>query len=119
MRQRFVHYTRSYIGAASVIASRAGNFRQREDLDGHSVAVEYGSIGDELARRWQRRLHILKPVRFTTSDDAMIAALSGSVDAVLVDSVAARLYVHTHTALILGPALVSHEPYAIAVRLAT
>src|SRR5258708_39963351 len=117
MRQRFVHYTRSYIGAASVIASRAGNFRQREDLDGHSVAVEYGSIGDELVRRWQRRLHVLKPVRFTTSDDAMSAALTGSVDAILVDSVTARLYIRSHTGLILSPDLASHDPYAVAVRL--
>src|SRR5262249_14385782 len=113
----FVQYTRSYIDAGQILASRGGNFQQMEDLDGHSLAVEYGSIGDELARRWQPRWHVLKPARFTPADEAMNAASTGGADAVLVDSITARLYVRSHPSLLLSPALVSHDPYAVAVRL--
>ncbi len=115
----YVLYSRGYLDAGEVLASRDGRYNTMPDLDGHTVAVEYGSAGDEQARLWQRRLHLLKIVRFTTPDEAMFAAMNGDADAALSDSVTLRLFVHAHPGLQISPVLVTHEPYSVAVRLSS
>jgi ABC-type amino acid transport substrate-binding protein len=112
---RFI-YTRSYIDAGQVIASRDGAFQTMRDLDGHTIALEYGSIGDEVARIWKRRLRVLNLVHFTTAGEALQAVASGKADAALVDSITARLYMRAHTGLILSKSTAYPDVYAIAVR---
>src|SRR5262249_21039719 len=82
----WVQYTRGYLDAGEVLSSRDGHYNLMPDLEGHTVAVEYGSAGDEQARLWQRRLHLLKITRFTTPNEAMAAAMNGTADAVLADA---------------------------------
>ncbi len=114
-----VMYTRAYVNAGQLIVSSSGHYEHMEDLDGHTVAVEYGSAGDETARIWQRRLHILNIAHFTTADEALAVVVAGKADAALVDYVTARLYLRSHhgTGLALSPNYVTGEAYAIAVRL--
>jgi len=110
-------YTYSYIDAGQVIVSRGAAYKHMPELDGHTLAVEYGSIGDEVARQWARRLHILKIAHFTTSNEAMEAVRSGQADAALIDYITARIYLRTHAELTLSREWVTHDTYAIATRL--
>lgn len=113
-----VSYTRGYIDAGTVIVSPDGHYQHMPDLDGKTVAVEYGSEGDETARLWQRRLHSLTIAHFGTADEALNAAAQGKADAALLDSVTARLYLRAHkdAKLSISPDLVTSDIYAIAVR---
>ncbi len=90
--------------------------QQMADLDGKRVAVEYGSLADETARLWQRRLHSLDEQLCQTADEALDAARSGQSDAALTDAVTARLYIRSHGGLMLHSDYVTSEPYAVAVR---
>jgi ABC-type amino acid transport substrate-binding protein len=112
-----VMYTTGYIDAGQVLVSRDGQLGRMEDLEGRTLAVEYGSLGDETARLWQRRLHLLNLSHFTTASDAMQAVIDGQADAALVDFVTARLYGRAHPGLVINPNPVVHDIYAVAVRL--
>ena len=114
-----VIYTTGYIDAGQVIVSRDGQLGRMEDLEGRTLAVEYGSLGDETARIWQRRLHLLNLKHFTAANDAMQAVIEGRADAALVDFVTARLVVRGHPGLVINPNPVTHDTYAAAVRLAS
>ncbi|HLY27142.1 MAG TPA: transporter substrate-binding domain-containing protein [Aggregatilineales bacterium] len=111
-----VLYSRSYVDAGQAIVSRDGRYPDMASLDGRTLAVEYGSEGDETARLWQRRLHVLKIVHFTTADDALNALQQGQADAALCDTITTRLYIAKHPGLVISPELVTHSPYAAATR---
>ncbi|MCC7205731.1 MAG: amino acid ABC transporter substrate-binding protein [Anaerolineae bacterium] len=110
-----VIYTRAYLDAGQILVSRGGIARM-EQLDGKSVAVEYGAVGDELARRWLRRLAALDIRHFIEPDEALAAVERGAADAALVDAVSARLYLRAHpdSALQLASATVQPDPYVAA-----
>ncbi len=115
-RRGDVNYMGVYFDAGIVIVSRSGAFQRMADLEGHTVAVEYGSAADEMVRRWQRRLHALPATFYPTANDALDAMNTGKSDAALVDSIAAHLYVRSHGGLTISADSVSPDPYAIAVR---
>lgn len=114
-----VLYTRPYIDAGQVIVATSSSYHQMSDLDGDIVAVEYGSSADEVSRTWQRRLHQLTVIHFTTTDDALAAARMGNADAALVDNIAAQLYRRSHPDIIISEQTVAPEPYRVAVRLSS
>jgi ABC-type amino acid transport substrate-binding protein len=116
-------YSYPYINAGQVIGSVDGRYQTMKDLEERTVAVEYGSGGDELTRRWQRRLHQLNMLHFTTAAEAMNAvseATSGrqKADAVIVDAITARLYLQNKNDLKLSQPVTS-DPYCVAIRLAS
>ena len=113
-----VIYTRPYLDAGQILVSRSGIARM-EQLEGKSVAVEYGAVGDELARRWVRRLATLEVTHFIEPDEALAAAETGSADAALVDAVSARLYLRAHpdSPLRLAPESVQADLYVVATAL--
>jgi ABC-type amino acid transport substrate-binding protein len=115
---RPVIYTRPYIDAGQVIVS--DQIYSMPDMEGRTIAVEYGSIGDEVARRWERRLRVLNITRTTTTDAALDAVRMGEADAALVDYVSARLYMSaTNAPLMINPQSVQADQYAVAVRLSS
>ncbi|GAB4470942.1 MAG: basic amino acid ABC transporter substrate-binding protein [Anaerolineae bacterium] len=85
-----------------------------EDLEGLTLAVEYGSGGDVEARAWQRRLGDLSVERLASPDEALAAVLEGRADAALVDGIAARLAVGQHPELMIAAA-VNDALFAAAV----
>jgi ABC-type amino acid transport substrate-binding protein len=117
MRIGKVIYTQGYVDAGQVLVSRNGDYTLMPELEGKTVAVEYGSYGDELARTWERRLHLLKMARFVTSEEAMQAVIEGKAQAALVDQITARLYRRTQPDLVISPSLITHDPYTVAVRI--
>lgn len=110
-----VIYTRAYLDAGQTLVS-TGGIERMEQLEGKSVAVEYGAVGDELARRWVRRLAALDIVHFIEPDEALAAAETGAADAALVDAVSARLYLRAHpdSPLRLAAQSVQADPYVVA-----
>src|SRR5258708_33101847 len=66
-----VLYTASYVDAGQVLLSRNGSFGDMPPLDGHTVAVEYGSGGDEAERGWGRPHPQVAKLPVTPADDAV------------------------------------------------
>jgi ABC-type amino acid transport substrate-binding protein len=86
-----------------------------DDLEGRTVAVEYGSGGDVEARRWERRLSDLTIVREDDSGAALLAVTEGRADAALVDGISARLGVGQDENLALADQ-VTESLFAVAVQ---
>ena len=94
------------------------------DLNGCTLAVEFGTQGDLEARKWARRLSGLTVVPCQTAADALAAVMAGEADAALVDHVSALVVIKTlgvsenpkgYRLLIVGEPVVE-EPYAVAMR---
>jgi ABC-type amino acid transport substrate-binding protein len=109
-------YSRLYIDAGQVLVSVNGDYQTMPQLEGKRIAVEYGSVADEVVRQWERRLKLLNVVRVTTTDDALTAVSAGTVDAALVDAVSARLYRHQHAEIVLANATIESDNYGVVVR---
>jgi len=112
---RDVAYSQPYFEAGIRLAVRADvPISDTAGLAGRRVAVEWGSAGDMIARRLQRSDEIaLEPVLYDTPQDALTAAASGDVDALLIDQVSLRLAQGAGAPLVaVGPVLESN-PYVI------
>jgi polar amino acid transport system substrate-binding protein len=84
---------------------------------GKTLAIEFGSPGDAIARQWARRVAGLTLAPMPTAADALAQAEAGQANAALVDVVSAYAFVHDHPTLtVAGPPL-NPEPYTIAVSL--
>ncbi len=112
-----VRYCGGYFDAGARIVSAAGaHYAKMPDLEGRTVAVEYGSAADETARLWQRRLHRLDEEPFPTVGEALDTLAAGTVDAAIVGTVDARLYVGSHPGLSVSAESVAPQPYVMVVR---
>ena len=85
------------------------------DLDGGTVAVEWGSRGDAIARRLQRGGAGFTRLPFESAEKAIGALVSGASDALLIDGVTLRLAQGEGKPIRgVGTAL-DDDPYVIAV----
>ncbi|RMF52753.1 MAG: hypothetical protein D6749_04065 [Chloroflexota bacterium] len=89
-------YTRPYLDGGYFLVSPKGAYQRMPDLEGKRLAVEYGSLGDELARRWLRRLRHLQVQVHAEPSAALAAVAEGTADAALVDYLTARLWLRDH-----------------------
>ncbi|MBN1976418.1 MAG: amino acid ABC transporter substrate-binding protein [Anaerolineae bacterium] len=108
----------SYFDAGQVLVVRSGEtgIGAMADLSGRALAVEFGTRGDQEARKWARRVLDLRVVPYQTAAEAVTALEAGEVDAALVDRVSALAEGVVGGGLtIVGETVVS-EPYAVAVR---
>lgn len=113
-RRGEVHYTSAYFDAGLVLV---GNLSRLEDVSGHSIAYEFGSVGDEEVRRWQRLVdQPFESQPYELPEYALDAARLGTADAALVDAVSARLYLREHPDWNASLSYVTHATYSIAVR---
>jgi polar amino acid transport system substrate-binding protein len=106
-----------------------------EDLSGRVLAVELGSDGDMLGRRWARRLADLSLRHTESADDALAAVATRQADAALIDRatalmglggdhgpITARMQtsddrpVPGHTELKISGKPITDEQYAVVVR---
>ena len=111
-----IHYSPPYFeaGVRLVVGADAA-FEDVEELDGRTVAVEWGSRGDAIARRLQRAGAGFERLPFQSSQEALDALVSGASDALLVDGVTLRLAQGEGKPIrAVGPAL-DGDPYVIAV----
>ena len=126
-------YSTPYFDAGQVLVAREKPDRFRKtcqvsDLDGCTLAVEFGTQGDLEARKWARRLSDLAVVPYQTAAEALASVVAGEADGALVDHVSAlaatgkTLGVSENPKgfegfelVIVGEPVVE-EPYAVAVR---
>lgn len=109
-------YTTAYLDAGQYLVSTTDTCTAMAQIDGRSVALEYGSLGDDEARRWERRLHQLTILRFATAAEALQAVQRGAADCALVDFVSARVARRSARTLIITPPPVVSEGYHVATR---
>jgi ABC-type amino acid transport substrate-binding protein len=113
-RQGEVHYTRAYFDAGLVLV---GDLSRMEDAAGHSIAYEFGSLGDEEVRRWLRLVEQpFEAQPYELPEYVLDAARLGVADVALVDAVSARLYLREHPDWDVALNYVTHSVYSIAVR---
>jgi ABC-type amino acid transport substrate-binding protein len=123
-------YSTPYFDAGQVLVAREKPDRFRKtcqvsDMDGCTLAVEFGTRGDLEARKWARRLSDLTVVPHQTAAEALASVVAGEADGALVDHVSAlaatakTLGVSENPKgfelVIVGEPVVE-EPYAVAVR---
>ncbi len=111
-----VHYSSSYFEAGvRLVVDADAAFEDMDDLTGRSIAVEWGSRGDAVARRLQRAGAAFERLTFQSPQEAIDALVSGDSDALLIDGVTLRLAQGEGKPIRpVGPALDS-DPYVIAV----
>ncbi len=110
-------YSASYFDAGQVLVARRGSDLQGiDDLAGRTLAVGFGSQGDQQARRWARRMPDLTLFHFETAAEAVDVVAAAEVDVALVDHVSALKACAANDRLVILGAPVLSEPYAIAVR---
>ncbi|HHS97461.1 MAG TPA: amino acid ABC transporter substrate-binding protein [Chloroflexi bacterium] len=109
-------YSAPYFDAGQVLVVAEGTegIEEMSDLDGKTLAVEFGSAGDVEARAWERRLTSLTILPCQTPDEALGKVASGEADAALVDHLSA-LMTPVEGLRIVGQPVIS-EPYAVAAR---
>jgi ABC-type amino acid transport substrate-binding protein len=117
-RTRDFAYSDSYFNAGEVLITRRDveGINGMADMNDRTLAVELGALGHVEAIQWGRRLPNLHILPYNTPDDALAAASQGEVDAVLIDSVSARLYLLHQPNLHIVDATVTLEPYALVLR---
>ncbi len=106
-------YSTVYFNAGQVlVAGQGAEIADLEELGGRTLAVEFGSEGDMVARSWQRRLSGLTVLPVDTAAVALEQVAAGTADAALVDHLSAL----TRGDLRIVGQPVTDEPYAVAVR---
>lgn len=89
-------YTQAYLDGGYFLVSPKGIYQRMAELESKRLAVEYGSLGDELARLWLRRLRSLHVQHYVEPSAALSAVAEGEADAALVDYLSARLWLRAH-----------------------
>ncbi len=108
-----VRYSEPYFDAGwRVVVPRESPIRDLPDLQGKSVAVEWGSEGDVWARRLQRRYPGMRLVLRPALEEVLVALGKGEADAAIVDGVTYRLHAREWRQI---GATLSHEPYVIVM----
>ncbi len=118
MRMADFAYSRSYFNAGQVLVVRTGTagVAGMTDLAGRTLAVEWGSEGDVVARQWARRLVGLTVLPCPTAEEALAQVASGAADAALVDHLSALAAMGKGLPLETVGDPVTDELYAVAVR---
>jgi ABC-type amino acid transport substrate-binding protein len=109
-------YTAPYFDAGLYLVSAGCAVAEMADLEGGTVAVAFGSLGDAEARAWERRLAVLNVISPDTAAAALEAVRAGEADAVLVDHISALTFVREAGVLCIAPDPVIADPYAIVTR---
>ncbi|HUS94284.1 MAG TPA: transporter substrate-binding domain-containing protein [Patescibacteria group bacterium] len=109
-------YTTSYFNAGQVLVSRT-DFPHKDpaSLVGSTLAVELGAQGHVEAAIWERQIHELEIMPFASTTEALEALSRGDADAALVDHIGALVHRDQDSSLVIGPDLVTEEPFALVV----
>ena len=110
-----VAYSYSYFNAGQALVVREGEegIGGVEDLEGRTVGLELGSMGDLEARRLEQRMTLTRRA-YITPQEALEAVKVGEVDAAIADLVSAYEFRREEGGLRIV-AQVTDDPYVIAV----
>lgn len=111
-----VHYSPPYFEAGvRMVVGVGAAYEEVGDLEGGTVAVEWGSRGDAIARRLQREGAGFTRLPFESTEKAIEALLSGASNALLIDGVTLRLAQGEGKRIRAVGAVLDEDPYVIAV----
>jgi ABC-type amino acid transport substrate-binding protein len=104
-------------GQVLVVGPDTDDIHAMQDLRGRVLAVELGSEGDTVARRWARRLVDLSLLHTATAEAALGAVAEGQADAALIDRASALIALKAKpgTGLRILGEPVTEEQYAVVV----
>jgi polar amino acid transport system substrate-binding protein len=108
-------YSTHYFDAGLVLVSNAGVENMR-DLPTHALAYEFGSVADEEAHRWLRRVHPFELRPYELPEYALDAVRLGEADAALVDALTTRLYLRDHPTFNATYPQITHAFYTVTLR---
>jgi ABC-type amino acid transport substrate-binding protein len=114
-----IAYSEPYFDAGVRLAvPEDSDIESIDDLEGKTIAVEWGSAGDMVGRRIMRDGIDAKSAKYPTPQEAVNGLLlDDSIDALLIDNVTLRTAQGTGAAIrTVGPALES-DPYVVAMPL--
>ena len=111
-------YSEPYFNAGQMLIVPDGSgIEAMVDLRGRTLGVELGSEGHVVGLEWARQVAELEVVPFGTPEEAVAAAIQGTVSAIILDHINARLLLAQHpSGLHLAPTPITVEPYALVVR---
>lgn len=115
VREKSVSFSDPYYNAAQVIIVRQDNadIKDKGSLNGKKIAVQKGTTGDDLACELTGDSNV---VRFNATTDAINELKNGKVDAVILDSFPAQVFVKKNADLKIAGDPLTSEEYCIAVR---
>lgn len=112
-------YSAPYFDAGQALVVRSDNddIEAMQDLRGRMLAVELGSDGDTVARRWARRLADMSLLHTDSTDAALVAVAEGQADAALTDRASALIALKAAPGMDLHIAgePVTEQQYAVVV----
>ena len=113
-----LRYTQSYFDNGLVIVTRAdapeANIKSQANA---RVAFEYASRADSQVRLWEEEGRTIKRRPYELPEYALDALRLGRADAAIVDATTLRLYQSSHSDWTARHQYITHEPYAIALRI--
>lgn len=111
-----VLYTVPYYNAGLVLVTpKTQPIITMEELSRHSLAFEFGSDANLLARAWLRRIDPFQLMPYETPEFALDAIRLGFSDAALVDATSTRLYLRQHEQFEVVQTPVTEVLFAIAL----
>ena len=113
-RLQSVDFTDTYAESAQVIIVKEdSDITGSADLEGKVVGVQLGTTGDILASEMVGDENV---ERYNKGFEAVQALMQGKIDAVVIDSAPATVFVEQGEGLVLCDEKMSQEEYAIAVK---
>ena len=109
-RKKQVAFSHPYVVAEQVIiVPKTSKIAGRNDLKGKRIGVQHGTTGDMYVSK-----HICEPERYQNSAVAVAALLAGKLDAIVIDTEPAEVFVKQRTSLKRLPEPLTFEEYAFA-----
>ncbi len=113
-----VRYTQPYFDNGLLLVSPStAPLTHERDLAGARIAYEFASQADSHIRDWERNGLAIERLPYELPSYALDALRLGSADTALVDASALRLYANEWEAWKVEYQYLTHEPYAVAVRI--
>ena len=110
-RKKQVLFTDPYvISRQMIIVKKDSPIKTAEDLKGKRIGVQHGTTGDFYVAK-----NIGEPERFSNGPLVVAALVADKLDAAVVDSEPAEVFVRQHTSLHILPEPLTFEEYAFAI----
>ena len=110
-RKKRVNFTLPYVIAEQlIIVPQKSEIKDSSDLKKVRVGVQHGTTGDLYISK-----NIKEPERFANAPVAVAALIAGKLDAVVIDSEPAKVFVRQRPELKLLPQALTYEEYAFAI----
>lgn len=116
-RRDDARYSQPYYDNGLVLVSESGASLDPDGLAGKRIAFEYASSADSQIRAWEREGMRIDKLPYELPAHALDALRYGQADGALTDATTFRLYAKTQAGWRPDSQFVTHDPYAIAVRL--